>query len=151
VRSTVACFNSAIGPIVRSLAIGNCSTTQIPAASYTIYRYFVCENGVLVNRTQDAVTSADVIVPDPASAGNVSTTISVTNTSGGPALAAPVYIAWDDPHLYGRWSGFAVTGPAGAPPPQTDPTGQAGGCCGGAVACPTAVDVVTPLNPAIVC
>jgi hypothetical protein len=102
---------------------GTCTDqTQLPAAGQDYWRFFVCENGVLVNRTQDAVTAAELFI------GGAQVRVTVTAiTPGGPALKYPLAIA------------------------GADPTGQAGGCCGGAVACPTAVDQIAPLDPVIVC
>lgn len=119
VRSTVQCWNSAMGPFINGTCLAQ---TQMPAASQDYWRFFVCENGVLVNRTQDAVTAAELLI------GGAQVRVTVTATTpGGPALKYPLYIA------------------------GADPTGQAGGCCGGAVACPTAVDQIAPLDPVIVC
>lgn len=118
-RSSTWCYNSAMGPFQTSPTTG--ATVQFAASGVTYWRLFVCENGTLVNRTQDAVTAA--VVSD---CGNVR--ITVANTVGGQALACPVSIAGADP---------------------TGQPGGAG--VGGAVSCPIAVDQIAPLDPTIAC
>ncbi len=76
----------------------------------------MCENGVMVNRTNDAVTAA--LFTDGVGR------ITVTNTIGGPAMALPMSLAGADP--------------TGVPSDY-------------GVSCPTAVDQIAPLDPAIVC
>jgi hypothetical protein len=116
VRSRVQCFNSAMGPYRFSFGTASCTASNTFAAEKRYWRFFVCENGVMVNRTNDAVTAA--LFTDGVGR------ITVTNTIGGPAMALPMSLAGADP--------------TGVPSDY-------------GVSCPTAVDQIAPLDPAIVC
>jgi len=132
--SEVSCWNTAIGPFWGYFFPGWCGSNQSPAAVKRYWRYFVCENGVLVNRTADAVQSGELLTP-----GGI-VAVSVTNTIGGPALEHPVY------YNSVNASGQVVSSTTG-----TDPTGQPGASNGGAISCPTALESIPPLDPVITC
>jgi hypothetical protein len=132
--SEVSCWNTAIGPFRGVCGVpGNCDSIQSPAAVKRYWRYFVCENGVLVNRTADAVQTGRLRTPG----GDVD--VPVTTTIGGPALEHAVYYYTSNGCTF-NWN---TTG--------TDPIGQPGASNGGAISCPTALESIAPLDPVIVC